>query len=164
MKIVNNIDKFDEVKTNKGTYAWFRRDRRPARPEDALGIYRFSAAPLLPKCHTNHKGIRFQGFFAAAGITNPKKVRDVWRGRGSIVMRNMFGWLRSAGVLDMVHEEYDMYLHHQRESSGKANFGWLRNMYHSLVQQVIRRDPVYYMAYCMFRDDRPWRMISYHTT
>lgn len=39
--------------------------------------------------------------------------------------------------------------------------GWLRNMFYSLVQQVMRQDPLYYRHYVLPRPDNEWRLISY---
>jgi hypothetical protein len=48
--------------------------------------------------------------------------------------------------------EFDIYRHHLRKINGKENFGWLRNMFHSLNQQVMRQDPLYYLYYCALRE------------
>jgi hypothetical protein len=41
------------------------------------------------------------------------------------------------------------------------NYGWLRNMYHSLGQQAMRQDPYYYMIYCALRPDGNTHLVSY---
>src|SRR5579859_6587979 len=41
------------------------------------------------------------------------------------------------------------------------NFGWCRNMWHSLVQQVMRQDPVFYTLNVAARPDGNWRLISF---
>ena len=64
-------------------------------------------------------------------------------------------------VADIAREEYDVYLHHQREINGISNFGWLRNMTHSIAQQLMRMDPQYYRLYCSCRPDKAWRLISF---
>ena len=58
-------------------------------------------------------------------------------------------------------EEFALYAHHQRKINGKDNLGWERNMVHSLTQQVMRQDPVYYALYCALRPDKVWKLISY---
>lgn len=39
--------------------------------------------------------------------------------------------------------------------------GWLRGMWYSNIQQLIRQDLSYYMAYVYFRPDHAWRLIAY---
>ena len=54
-----------------------------------------------------------------------------------------------------------MYHHHLREINGKKNIGWLRNMFFSITQQLMRQDPAYYMFYAALRPDSAWRLVSY---
>jgi len=54
-----------------------------------------------------------------------------------------------------------MYHHHLREINGKKNIGWLRNMFYSITQQLMRQDPAYYMLYVALRPDQAWRLVSY---
>lgn len=53
-----------------------------------------------------------------------------------------------------------MYLH-QRVPAGGSNHGWLRNMYYSTGQQLVRMDPAYYYWYVVLRPDHCWRLTSY---
>ena len=61
----------------------------------------------------------------------------------------------------MVDAEFEMYEHHLRKQNGKSNLKWARNMWHSLVQQAIRQDPVVYALYVAARGDGNWRLVSY---
>ena len=54
-----------------------------------------------------------------------------------------------------------MYNHHLRQINRKDNMGWLRNMYYSLSQQLMRQDPAYYIAYVALYLDSAWHLISY---
>jgi hypothetical protein len=54
-----------------------------------------------------------------------------------------------------------MYRHHLREINKKKNYGWLRNIFHNINQQLMRQDPVYYVYYTTLRPNRAWRLISY---
>jgi hypothetical protein len=60
-----------------------------------------------------------------------------------------------------VLEEFDMYLAHLRMINQKPNYGWLRNMYYSLSQQVMRQDPLYFTIYCALRPDQNTNLVSY---
>ena len=39
--------------------------------------------------------------------------------------------------------------------------GWLRTMYHSLTQQIIRQDLTYWLIYVCLRLDRNHHLVSY---
>jgi hypothetical protein len=57
--------------------------------------------------------------------------------------------------------EFDMYQHYLRKINGKSNYGWLRNMFYSTGQQLMRQDPLYYMLYTALRPDKAWRLVTY---
>ena len=82
----------------------------------------------------------------------------------------MFDWLfvglidghtYKKGVSDIINTEFHMYLHHQTERNGATNKGWLRTMFYSLTQQVIRQDPQYWALYVCLRPDQNYRLVSY---
>lgn len=54
-----------------------------------------------------------------------------------------------------------MYHAHLRLINKKPNYGWLRNMYYSLGQQVMRQDPKYFAIYCALRPDQNTNLVSY---
>ena len=54
-----------------------------------------------------------------------------------------------------------MYECHLRDRPGNPNIGWLRSMYHGLIQQIVRQSPAYYLAYVMLRPDHASKFISY---
>lgn len=62
-------------------------------------------------------------------------------------------------IADVAALEFDLYRHHLRDPS--EHNGWLRNMLYSLIQQVMRQDPLYYRYYVLLRPDQQWRLISY---
>jgi hypothetical protein len=57
--------------------------------------------------------------------------------------------------------KFNMYYHHFRVINEKENYEWQRNMIHSIVQQIMRQNSVYYQQYCDLRLDEHWRLISY---
>ena len=72
-----------------------------------------------------------------------KNIKQTFDTTGNVTFNN-FGWLfEDSQVAAIVQESYDMYMFHQRRIDGQPNLGWLRNMYHSLVQQAIRTDIQY---------------------
>ena len=56
--------------------------------------------------------------------------------------------------------EFEMYRHHLREQNGNSNLGWCRNMWHSLVQQVVRQDLALYGLNVAARADKRTMLIS----
>lgn len=94
---------------------------------------------------------------------------DPWndmREHGTTVLRGMYSWLGNNfdgnhphGLWPYIHTEFRMYEYHQNRSIKRL--GWQRNMWFSLIQQLVRQDPAYYMAYVFFRPTHDWRLISY---
>lgn len=54
-------------------------------------------------------------------------------------------------ILEVILEEFEIYHAHLRLINKKSNYGWLRNIYYSLGQQVMRQDPKYFAIYCRIR-------------
>ena len=81
---------------------------------------------------------------------------------GNVVVSGVFDWIiNDVELMGMVDAEFEMYRHHLREQNGLPNFGWCRNMWHSLVQQVLRQNPVFYVLNVAARPDGNWRLVSY---
>jgi hypothetical protein len=65
-------------------------------------------------------------------------------------------------VFAIVEEEFNMYKYHLRtELDGQDNRGWMRHMFYSLPQQVIRQDPGYWAITAAARPDTNYWLISY---
>ena len=153
-----------DLKAGNDTYAWFRMTDRPSRPSDGLGPYR-----LMP--------IEAGAFTISAG-DQARLCRYLgidwqeWNRCGSAVV-DCFDWwatetytgtcatLSKKTILEVVLEEFEMYHAHLRLINRKPNYGWLRNMYHSLGQQAMRQDPKYFAIYCALRPDRNTNLVSY---
>jgi hypothetical protein len=67
-----------------------------------------------------------------------------------------------AEICQYIDEECEMYRHHSyfRGATG-PNLGWLRNMWYSLIQHVVRQHPVYYALLASARPDKNHWLISY---
>jgi hypothetical protein len=71
-----------------------------------------------------------------------------------------FSWVvRDPELMTIVKESFDMYAWHSRDHKGEPNRGWLRLMFHSLIQQLMRGDVGYWLLYAVLR--REHRLISY---
>ncbi|KZF18788.1 hypothetical protein L228DRAFT_215864 [Xylona heveae TC161] len=133
--------------TRESTYWWFRHDTRPLKyPHIDLEKFSFDARAVLS---------RYTGL-------NVDDLLTTWSVDGSIVLSGLFDWWwQSEDVIAVVHEEFEMYHHHLQSLKRRNDSGWLRNMFHSLVQQLMRQDPVYYAVHCALRPDHAWRLVSY---
>jgi hypothetical protein len=146
-----------DMKTDTKTYHWFRRSHRPVRVDDALGPYKYR--------HETSGAYRLTDAQQAdlceyAGID-----RDDWKKTGSVNV-DCFGWWKKekfdgVAIYDVAMQEFDMYDHHLRLIDEKSNYGWLRTMFHSLAQQAMRQDPLYWMMYTALREDRNANLVSY---
>ena len=137
---------------------------RPVRASDKLGPYRWAPLAEEPIVLTEQDQVRL---CRELGINLTK-----WNEEGSVVV-DCFDWwsrLEYAGdeatrrgmtIMKVVLEEFDMYAAHLRLINQKPNYGWLRNMYHSLGQQVMRQDPMYFAIYCALRPDQNTNLVSY---
>ena len=85
----------------------------------------------------------------------------------------MFHWLWrgirigetvETGIGDLIDEGFEIYVWHQAQRNNRTNKGWLRTMYHSLTQQIIRQDLEYWLLYACLRPDRNPRLVSYPFT
>lgn len=106
-------------------------------------------------------------------VTQIARTNDAWttwETTGNLIVYDMFSWLFDGvtidgklerGIKDLIDEEFNMYLHHQREVNGESNRGWLRIMYFGLTQQIIRQDLGIWMLYVALRPDRNPNLILY---
>ena len=140
-----------KLKTDAATFSWFRVKNRPHRPSDLLGPYKFMHAKPPAEFDYDQKALLAWIDGSAA---------ETWEREGSVNV-DLFGWWFDTAIGRIVLAEYDMYRHHLREVNGKGNYGWLRNMFYSIGQQLMRQDPMYYALYAALRPDRQWRLVTY---
>jgi hypothetical protein len=157
-------NKTGDLKQGKDTYKWFRQGSRPERPSDRLGPYKLQPVESGAFNITSEVQLDLRRFF---------KIDDkAWDEQGSVVIDCCQWWntvgysgenasLNGKTIMEVVLEEYDMYDAHLRKINDKPNYGWLRNMYYSLGQQVMRQDPAYYGIYCALRPDMNTDLVSY---
>lgn len=168
--VYTNMGNFDAVRTEK--HEWFHHTRRPEVPEDSLGCYRFQHQALQPLVATPGTfdmkiGSVYYRCFGKALSPDLQHLETAMSEDGSIVVPGLYSWLSDnlddkhpGGILALAHTEFDMYEYHYAERPGTPRIGWLRNMWFSLIQQLLRQDPAYYMFYVALRPDHVWRLIS----
>ncbi|KAI9689819.1 MAG: hypothetical protein M1822_009701 [Bathelium mastoideum] len=166
--VYKNRDRIGDIKTGRETFTWWRLTARPYIQSDQLGIFKYEPGRPIRSMrgeitHEHAKTILQKLHMSRAQWDN-------WMEDGSVNL-DCFRWLWDAPpkdaepgsrrLIDMIREEYDMYLHHQRELNGEPNYGWLRSMWHGIGQQIIRQDPLYYLYYVLLRPDHNTWLISY---
>jgi hypothetical protein len=152
-EIMAKRERIDELLRGDGTYLWFRRTGRPQRTDDRLGPFKHMG--LKQKEFLLERKMVWERYGGVGAME--KFLKD-----GNIVVREVFDWIiKDPELMVMVDTEFDMYRHHLREQNGMQNYGWCRNMWHSLVQQVMRQDPVLYALNVATRPDGNWRLVSF---
>ena len=154
------------LKTDVSTFSWFALTVRPRHPSEIRGVYKYdppnveNPAKFVPATEeilediSTHAGQDIGAAFMKDGSA----------------MLPVFTWWTApqadddAGrsILDMAYIEFEMYDWHLRRDYGHSgSLGWLRDMYHAGIQQLMRQDPEYYRSYVALRPDHHWRLISY---
>jgi len=131
----------------------FRITARDQRPEDLLGLATFSFS--LPSINYGDRRKAIFEEIAGKGSWNQFQQDGTFN-------TDVFSWLVNYHeIRPMILEEFACYRYHLREKNGRSNRGWGRNMVHSMIQQVIRQDPVYFMLSAAARPDANYSLISY---
>jgi hypothetical protein len=153
MGVQANENRLEELVGDSETHLWFRKKGRPLREEDELGPFKYVGM--------GEREFKFCGrsvWERYGGVGLMEKFLE----SGNVVVSGVFDWIvKDVELMGMVDAEFEMYRHHLREQNGKANYGWCRNMWHSLVQQVMRQDPVFYGLNVAARGDGNWRLVSF---
>jgi hypothetical protein len=84
---------------------------------------------------------------------------QLWLQQGTVILPNIFNYLQS--TKSEIDNEFAMYDFHLNRQPGLPTMGWMRNMYHSSVQQLIYQDPVLWALTTASRPDKHWRLIAY---
>jgi hypothetical protein len=157
------------LKAASATYWWFAQAVRGLHPEEIRGVFKYDVAraadPIAFRPHHEHILQQMQGAYGVA-------IAQEYEAVGTVNVP-IFGWwfeehdtLTLDGVRYSIAElaklEMSMYEWHFRKESGNSgSLGWLRNMYHSGIQQLLRQDPEYYRLYVALRPDHHWRLMTY---
>lgn len=92
------------------------------------------------------------------------KLVEDFKQKGNITAEN-FEWLffNDEELKEIVNESFEMYRYHLRRIDGNENLGWLRIMYHSLIQQAVRTDLRYWLLYSVLREEHTMVSYPYYT-
>jgi hypothetical protein len=132
---------------------WFTQGRLPQRRDDPLVLYSYHPLPPRPfSFMASHVFERFAG----------PGSWDIWLQEGNIVVPGLFDFLRrDPEMMSKIDQEFAMYRHHLSEKLSRPRQGWMRNMFFSLIQQLVRQDPVWYALAAASRLDGNWKLITY---
>ncbi|KAI9774031.1 MAG: hypothetical protein M1839_001916 [Geoglossum umbratile] len=131
---------------------WFGKLRRPPVTSDRLAVYRY---PPVTQPEFRFDETKVFERFAGTGAW------QAWQRDGTMVIDGVFDYLDREDMGGSIDVEFAIYRHHHRNLSGRSRMGWLRNMFYSLIQQLVRQDPVWYAIIASARPDKNWRLITY---
>lgn len=145
-----------ELRRLHPTSAHFKPAFRPTRDIDSRGLYQYRLGQL-PSVAVHGKQM-IDSLYPGRGYY------EEWDARGTVNI-NAFDWWFTNGpngeapLSKIFLEELEMYRYHLRVEGN--DLGWLRNCFHSLAQQAMRQDPLYYALYAALRTDNATTLISY---
>ncbi|KAJ5761803.1 uncharacterized protein N7511_005185 [Penicillium nucicola] len=173
--MIKNLNDWDTVIAEHG--AWFIQPKNQVPSTDTLSFYRFhhkTRQPLIANFDKDVPWLSFESLYRRMqpSLTDngqlPTDLFDRMNQQGTVVIPQLFGWLKEdfdgqhpGGILAMANEEIDMYDYHYQPRPHRPRLGWLRDMWYSIIQQVVKQDPAYYACYVFLRPDHAWRLISY---
>lgn len=146
------------VRNTKPTYHWFVSDFQDPRPNAYLGNNAF------PTCSDYKLPSQFltdeQVDKILERIDKTGGLLETWRNDGTIIWP-CFDWWKKDKLLEQFIDEIRMYRHHYRFDKDGRYRGWVRNCYHSIAQQAMRVDPLFYLLNVCLRPDHNTRLIPY---
>ena len=84
---------------------------------------------------------------------------QLWLKEGTMIIPDVFNYLQ--GPKSEIDTEFAMYNFHLNRQCGLPTMGWMRNMYHSGLQQLIYQDSILWALTAATRPDKYWRLIAY---
>jgi len=129
---------------------WFTMKFQEQEGRTKEGIYRF--VPEQPALFSFDAPEVFERFVGSG-------TWEKWLQDGNLIASNAFAYLQP--IRAKIDHEFSMYRHHLSRHHSDSRRGWLRNMYYSLLQQVLRQDPFWYAVNASARMDKQWRLVSF---
>jgi hypothetical protein len=110
--------------------------------------------PEKPRAYTNFQPDAKEIFNR---FTRSDDAWDKFQRDGTINIDGFFDYLvNDPQLFRLVEEEFNLYGYHRRNSTedGDEPRGWMRHMFYSLTQQLVRQDPVYWAMVAAARPDQ----------
>lgn len=93
-----------------------------------------------------------------AGVNASK----IWDETGNLITTNLLSYISEDSKLyDLIGQEFEMFEYHFQPHTSKPKMGFLRNMFYSLTQQLVRQDPAWYALNAACRPSHEWRLTTY---
>lgn len=165
-RFLANTDNLWALRNTGETARWFKAAWRSPRAADYRKTFKYAAEPNKSLFNKDEFGAQkaeeiLTALFPDFDKTDFPNALGQFRTMGNTVLP-AFTWLTGdKELLELCLEELKMYEFHLRLPDGASDLGWLRNCYYSIVQQAIRTDLGYYLAYVCLREDRQTHLISY---
>lgn len=148
---LDNSHRLFQLRNMAPTASLFKQGSRLDRESDYRDVYKYAHVEPTPAPAFDHEA-KLEQLFPGAFAK--------WEDDGTVNVP-CFRWWDETGLLDVFMEEVQMYHYHFRLRPNTSDLGWLRNMYHSVTQQAMRMDPIYWLLYVCLRPDHGHRLISY---
>lgn len=136
--------RLSNLKTDASSAGWFSQKNRPHMTIDSLRVYRLR---LIVNTSQATDTSTITKLFIKA-----EKYKE-WKRNDAIVISQVFEWLLTNKTWDLLKNELNMYLWHQRNDLNLIKHGWLRIIMYFMIQQIIRRDLLYYCIMIALRSD-----------
>jgi hypothetical protein len=135
-------------------YDWFLEELQENIVRRELGGMKYAHVAATPVAVDPERIWRWYG---------DASVWDTFQADGTANIKGVFSWmLEDIELAPLIDKEFRLYSHHSHQPGNPGKrLGWLRNMWYSLVQQVVRQDPAYYALMVAARPDLNHWLISY---
>jgi hypothetical protein len=148
--IYHNINDYDIILQREAN--WFNKETRSITPQEKLMPYRYFAEPLPDPV------IDIEAIFSR--LAGPTMLKE-WKKQGTIIIPDFFSFLNDEEIRSAIDFEFNLYKHHFKPNTQDTTKGFLRNMFYSPIQQLVRQYPAWYAIQVAARPDHAWRLITY---
>lgn len=145
--------RWDYMRSHREGSTLFLKKHRGFQLDDDMLSYRYRPTALPAPT------IDWAKFRKKMTVLGMEKIYNNFKTGGTVTV-GLFDYLvKDPEISTIIDKSFNMYRYHLREIDGRPNLGWLRNMYHSLIQQAVRTDLGYWLCYAVLRGEHT--LISY---
>lgn len=136
--------RLSNLKIDASSAGWFSQKNRPYMTINSLGVYRLRL--IVNNSQAIDTSMITKLFIKA------EKYKE-WKRNDAIIISQVFEWLLTNKTWNLLKNELNMYLWHQRNDLNLIKHGWLRIIMYFMIQQIIRQDLLYYCIMIALRPD-----------
>ena len=146
-KVHKERNNLDALRAQSPTRYWWQPDARLQRDEIRLNVSRLRSV----------ESVNFMLNEENRHLYLSEEIEQGFKIKGTVIVSAIFEWLlKDAETWFYLKDEVDMYRYHQIPGDDLKRGCW-----HSLLQQVVRSDPVYYRFTVLLQPDHEHRLIAY---